>query len=630
MDYSTIVKNAQAATVRFSAGGSVGTGVMIDATHAITAAHVVTDSSHNASANEVATNVWNEVIKVKSVVTDVANDFSIVELDHAFTHSASAKIADTDVVAAEAVFTVGMPAWAGPGAVGWVVETGKVANSPTTRDAYLKAYDIEIAPGFSGGGIFNSNGDLVGLNDGMNTIDYSQPGYELIVSPYFKANTTVHNSIWDSKQGKSDLGITLAVIKSDMAANNATNVAGGDYSLPVNNPDKPLDVFVTPEQLDAIDKIDDASRMSSVVVGNQYFAKSNSIPMGSGTLIAPDLIITNRHVVQAVNGEITIGFSGGEKISGTVLEICGNADLAIVKLATPVDTSKYVPVAIAGSGIDKGEVAYMIGSPADLWYSEGGWQVSAGTGNGLSDDKKSIEVHSYSQPGNSGSGLFDMSGKLAGVLWGGGTGYTSGAFDVQDYHASDIAPAVQPRAVSTTYVSYADMTNFVSKYVSVTTDTTTSTPVVTTKVSDTTTSTTNWTGTKKADVYHAGSGKEVIDLGAGNDTVYVGTGSDTITTGAGSDKIVLNKSSMAEVTDFVRGQDKLALQKSLFTDIPSSQIKAMFAINTPKDGNDHLVFDTATSTLYYDADGNGSAAHTALVHLAGVSTLTTTDIAFIS
>jgi len=50
-----------------------------------------------------------------------------------------------------------------------------------------------------------------------------------------------------------------------------------------------------------------------------------------------------------------------------------------------------------------------------------------------------------------------------------------------------------------------------------------------------------------------------------------------------------------------------------------------FALNNPADANDLLVFNTATGTLFFDADGSGAGAAVAIATL-NVRTLGAGDI----
>lgn len=84
------------------------------------------------------------------------------------------------------------------------------------------------------------------------------------------------------------------------------------------------------------------------------------------------------------------------------------------------------------------------------------------------------------------------------------------------------------------------------------------------------------------------------------------------------------------ITDFDAnpsgGQDKIHLDQTIFTALTSTGTLAAgnFAANAggnATDGNDYILYDTASGNLYYDADGTGAGEKTlfATLTLTGVN-----------
>ena len=89
--------------------------------------------------------------------------------------------------------------------------------------------------------------------------------------------------------------------------------------------------------------------------------------------------------------------------------------------------------------------------------------------------------------------------------------------------------------------------------------------------------------------------------GAGNDTLDGGAGADTLIGGAGSDHFVFNTVDAVDtITDFVHGVDKIDLSASIFS--------ALGAVGTAVSMGAHLLYNTSTGALTYDADGAGGTA----------------------
>ncbi|MEI6757066.1 MAG: hypothetical protein FDX18_10685 [Chlorobium sp.] len=149
------------------------------------------------------------------------------------------------------------------------------------------------------------------------------------------------------------------------------------------------------------------------------------------------------------------------------------------------------------------------------------------------------------------------------------------------------------------------------------------------------------TGSAFADTLTGGTGKDTLVGGNGDDLLVGGNGNDSLTGGAGKDTFrfsaALGNSNIDAISDFTSGSDKLELLLSLF-----SNIKGTDGVFTSADiligagatkgsalGNEHLIFNTSTKALYYDADGSGAGAGVQFATLTGVATLAYTDVVLI-
>lgn len=156
----------------------------------------------------------------------------------------------------------------------------------------------------------------------------------------------------------------------------------------------------------------------------------------------------------------------------------------------------------------------------------------------------------------------------------------------------------------------------------------------------------NLNGDAGNDTLSGGEGNDIILGGAGNDVLVGWRGNDQLTGGAGSDifkfyhfgqgnAVVIKdfKSSEGDKLKFVPGLEPSSGSEGSFTMLASGFTEANLAANAGAvagDANDYLLFDTRTGKLYYDADGNGTAASAQLVAtLTGVRSLSATDIAVV-
>ena len=110
-------------------------------------------------------------------------------------------------------------------------------------------------------------------------------------------------------------------------------------------------------------------------------------------------------------------------------------------------------------------------------------------------------------------------------------------------------------------------------------------------------------GGRGADALLGGGGNDVIAGGAGRDTLAGGAGDDTLTGGGDVDRFVLNSlSGIDEITDFVSGIDRIAINRSVFTAVTG----AVSATPTTLAGlGGAFAYDSGSGELSCDADGAG-------------------------
>ena len=137
----------------------------------------------------------------------------------------------------------------------------------------------------------------------------------------------------------------------------------------------------------------------------------------------------------------------------------------------------------------------------------------------------------------------------------------------------------------------------------------------------------NGTGNNLDNEIRGSSGDNIIDGGRGNDKLTGAGGADgfAFTTNLNAN------SNVDRIKDFVHNTDKILLENSIFTALgaPGALAAGRFAINSPGDANDFIIYDTTTGGLFYDADGNGAGAAVQFARLLGVPGVTQADFEII-
>ncbi len=149
----------------------------------------------------------------------------------------------------------------------------------------------------------------------------------------------------------------------------------------------------------------------SAVAIETFDAKDNTIARGSGFFIAPDRIITNRHVIER-SSRVEIHLLDGRKfpVRG-VIAVDGEGDLALLQVDVP--RALAVPLPIVQSVPQEGESIVVIGNPFGLEGSVSNGIVSAV--REISGYGKIIQITASISPGSSGSPVVNMAGQVIGV-----------------------------------------------------------------------------------------------------------------------------------------------------------------------------------------------------------------------
>jgi len=137
------------------------------------------------------------------------------------------------------------------------------------------------------------------------------------------------------------------------------------------------------------------------------------------------------------------------------------------------------------------------------------------------------------------------------------------------------------------------------------------------------------------DLLFGGSGNDRLSGGNGNDYMSGGSGRDTLTGGSGDDVFVFDskpnaRTNVDNITDFTPGADLFYLDnarlKNLgFFDNVVLKDDLFHLGKKAEDVFNRIIYDKATGSLYYDADGTGSARQIKIAVLANKATLDSSD-----
>ncbi|MHC2088736.1 calcium-binding protein [Methylobacterium sp. CM6244] len=138
-------------------------------------------------------------------------------------------------------------------------------------------------------------------------------------------------------------------------------------------------------------------------------------------------------------------------------------------------------------------------------------------------------------------------------------------------------------------------------------------------------------GDAGANQFLGGAGDDRLFGGAGDDILTGGAGTDVMRGDAGADTFVfdtLPAGKKDRIVDFTHGEDRLALDASVFTALtPGSLSDEAFAVGAATTEDHRILYDAAKGHLFYDADGSGTDHDAVLLAtLLGKPDLTASDL----
>ena len=138
---------------------------------------------------------------------------------------------------------------------------------------------------------------------------------------------------------------------------------------------------------------------------------------GSGFFVTPDgYLLTNDHVVRN-NGDLFVRTLDRDYLRVNIVKTDEELDLALLRVVNPQRTFKSVDIGNSRQ-LRKGQSVLSIGNPLDEEYEH---SVTPGHIAGLNRHKGVIQLSLPTYAGQSGSPVFDMNGRVIGIIVSGAT-----------------------------------------------------------------------------------------------------------------------------------------------------------------------------------------------------------------
>jgi tetratricopeptide (TPR) repeat protein len=149
----------------------------------------------------------------------------------------------------------------------------------------------------------------------------------------------------------------------------------------------------------------------SVVAIITYDSKGERLSRGSGFFNGPNLVVTNKHVIENAY-RVEIHLSGGSSYTAKgVVAVDGEGDIAILQVDLPPGIAR--PLSVGRTSPQEGEAIVVIGNPLGLEGSVSNGIVSAV--REIPNFGRIIQITAPISPGSSGSPVVNMQGQVIGV-----------------------------------------------------------------------------------------------------------------------------------------------------------------------------------------------------------------------
>jgi serine protease Do len=138
--------------------------------------------------------------------------------------------------------------------------------------------------------------------------------------------------------------------------------------------------------------------------------------LGSGVVVSTEgVVVTNAHVVNGAD-RIMVRLADGRAVAAELVGIDEPSDLAVVRLAEPVDELRVLPWGDSDA-LRLGELVIAVGNPFDLAGTVTMGIVSAKGRSAVTsvDYEDFIQTDAAINPGNSGGAMVNIRGELVGI-----------------------------------------------------------------------------------------------------------------------------------------------------------------------------------------------------------------------
>ncbi len=217
----------------------------------------------------------------------------------------------------------------------------------------------------------------------------------------------------------SEVSVTDTSSSSESESSEDEQLLGTDVSDAISQ------IYKTPEEYlryglaDAVEKVEHSvvSIVAKVSYSSGFYGEYTAEETGSGVIVSDTgYIATNCHVIDGAK-KITVMLYNGSSVEAKLVGKDAKTDLAVLKIETE---EKLIPVAFGNSEtLRVGDFVFAIGNALGKYPGTVSMGIISSLSRSVTLDKEEMEMiqtDASLNEGNSGGGLFDSQGYLAGIV----------------------------------------------------------------------------------------------------------------------------------------------------------------------------------------------------------------------
>lgn len=397
--------------------GALGTAWLVRPNLAFTAEHGTALLSNPNNIRMLTPD--GEPVIGRVVAESKTYDLALIELEEEV-GSKPLVLSEASALVGDPLFSIGHPGDYTAGYdTAWVTTVGLMSGFQERQTSFIRT-TIPTIGGQSGSPIFDLSGQVVAVN-GLCSYSAYGPGESLRAESSDQISYIPPRGECGGVDGavlrwfldQYDAGLQLETMPGWPDWRPEEYISLADEQMPHQFFDESSGTTVSGFPLEHLEHVASLHEEFRSSIVNMDIGDMYSKTGGTGWLVAPDVVLTNEHVLPRRGEDLPIRVEtyDGIMIDATEIARDSQMDIALVRLDRPINAE---PLRISTSPVTEDSAIFSIGHPSSLPRT---WVTSVGVVASRKDPDVLFSTIPVSM-GASGSPVFNLEGEVVGIIWG--------------------------------------------------------------------------------------------------------------------------------------------------------------------------------------------------------------------